>query len=90
MRNIEWAFILSQVKKGMPKEELLKLAVPVPDLYWKKDCVIIKGYEISLWTINSIYEIPAHYEDIFKVQNMLPGDTVINEEWLNNLRFVTP
>jgi hypothetical protein len=58
MQSIEVAFILSQVKKGMPKEDLLKLAVPIPDVYWKKGCVLIKGYEISLWSINSIYEIP--------------------------------
>jgi len=90
MRKIEVAYILCQVKKGMPKEKLLEKAVSVPDTLYKKDCVIIHGYEISVWMIDSIYEMPELYERTFKAHNLLPMGTVINEDWLNNLRFVTP
>lgn len=57
------AYVLLQHFKGVPVDDLLARAVPAPRslINFSMDHVLIDGYEISTWSIRSIYKVPHHY-----------------------------
>jgi hypothetical protein len=90
MKHLEWAYILTQRRKGLTIDQLIAkgknterpIGLAIDNYY------LISGYIVSEWIIRQIYERPDFFERSVRFHNNFPENLVIDEEWLNNYRFV--